>query len=145
MTPLQIELVRVTWRRVQPLREAAATLFYGRLFELAPEVQPLFKRDLGSQGAMLMAALDTVVGALDRPDQLLPLAERLACRHVGYGVEPQHYDTVGEALLWTLAQGLGDDFTPAAAEAWRTAYAALAGAMKRAAYPDLIESPWLLV
>lgn len=136
MTPLQTELVRVTWKRVQPRREAAAALFYGRLFERAPDVRPLFERDLDAQGAMLMVTLDTVVAAVDRLDELLPMAARLARRHVGYGARPEHYDTVGDALLWTLAQALGDDFTPAAGEAWRAAYATLAGAMRRAAYPE---------
>lgn len=135
MTALQTELVRMTWQRVQPIRSAAAALFYQRLFELAPEVRALFKRDIPSQGAMLMATLDAVVGSIDRLNEVLPVAEQLARRHVGYGVQPQHYDTVGQALLWTLERGLGDDFTPAARQAWAETYASLAEAMKRAAYP----------
>ncbi len=50
-----------------------------------------------------------------------------------YGVTEAHYDTVGSALLWTLAKGLGEQFTPAVKEAWATAYGTLAGAMKQAA------------
>lgn len=135
MTADQIELVQSTWRQVLPIRSAAADLFYGRLFELAPDTRPLFQRDIHAQGAMLMATLDVVVRSLDNLGAVLPTARQLAQRHVGYGVQPRHYDSVGTALVWTLEQGLGAAMTPAARAAWSAAYAALANAMKEAAYP----------
>jgi len=135
MTPEQITLVQASWTQVQPLQATAASLFYGRLFEIAPDTRPLFTRDIHVQGAMLMKMLDTVVSHLDRLGELLPVAGQLAVRHVGYGVQPSHYDSVGTALLWTLEQALGTGFTPALRQAWATAYGALAGAMKAAAYP----------
>lgn len=61
------------------------------------------------------------------------MAGQLARRHVGYGVQPQHYDVVGAALVWTLEQGLGQDFTPQVRQAWLSAYSTLACAMKDAA------------
>ena len=131
----QIQLVQATWQQVLPIRAAAADLFYGRLFELAPDTRPLFQRDIHAQGAMLMATLDAVVRSLENLAALLPTARQLAQRHVGYGVQPRHYDSVGTALLWTLEQGLGAAMTPAARAAWQQAYAMLAGAMKEAAYP----------
>lgn len=135
MNPTQIALVQASWQRVMPIRAAAADLFYGRLFELAPDTRPLFKRDIHAQGAMLMSTLDTVVRSLHDLDAVLPTAQQLARRHVGYGVQPRHYDSVGMALIWTLEQGLGTALTPAAREAWMLAYATLAEAMKAAAYP----------
>lgn len=134
MTPSQIRAVRDTWACVLPARAAVADQFYARLFELAPEVRPLFRRDIHAQGAMLMATLAGVVDHLDRLDRVLPSAEALARRHVGYGVRAEHYDVVGTALLWTLEQGLGARFTAEVRAAWAAAYGALAGAMKRAAY-----------
>ena len=138
MTPTQIELVRTSWQQVLPIKAAAADLFYARLFELAPEVRPMFRRDIHAQGAMLMATLDGVVGSLDRLHEVLPMAEQLARQHVRYGVMAHHYDSVATALLWTLEQGLASGFTPALREAWAAAYGALAGAMKRAAYGELV-------
>lgn len=135
MTPSQIQLVQHTWQQVLPIQAAAADLFYGRLFELAPDTRPLFKRDIHTQGAMLMATLDAVVRSLHDLPAVLPTARQLARRHVGYGVQPHHYDSVGTALVWTLEQGLGTALTPAARQAWVRAYATLAGAMKAAAYP----------
>lgn len=135
MTPQQIQLVRRSWRLVVPIADTAAALFYARLFEIAPAVRPLFKRDLTRQGSMLMATLGGVVASLDRLHEVLPAARNLALRHVAWGVEAEHYDSVGEALLWTLEQGLGNAFTADVRDAWSAAYGALAGEMKAAAYP----------
>lgn len=136
MTPTQIQLVQKTWARVLPIQREAGNVFYDRLFVLDPDIRRLFKRDIAAQGAMLMAALNGVVLSLDRMERVLPMAQELAVRHVAWGVEARHYDTVGEALLWTLEQGLGDAFTLEVRDAWGTAYAALAEAMKTAAYPS---------
>lgn len=135
MTPDQIALVQASWTQLQSLQATAAGLFYGRLFEIAPDTRPLFSRDIHVQGAMLMKTLDSVVANLHCLGDVLPAASRLAQRHVGYGVQPGHYDSVGTALLWTLEQALGRAFTPALRQAWAAAYATLAEAMKQAAYP----------
>jgi hemoglobin-like flavoprotein len=137
MTPQQIDLVQSSWQQVLPIRSTAADLFYARLFEVAPQVRTLFRRDLHAQGAMLMTMLDAVVAGLSQLDELLPKAQALAQRHVGYGVQPEHYDSVGMALLWTLERGLGPSFSAELRAAWTGAYQVLADAMKQAAYgPD---------
>ena len=133
MTPEQITLVKTTWQQVLPIQDTAAGLFYGHLFELAPQTKPLFRGDMTEQGRKLMAMINTAVSSLDRLGDILPAIQDMGRRHAGYGVQEAHYDQVGEALLWTLAQGLGEHFTPAAQEAWAMAYGALAGAMKEAA------------
>src|SRR5579863_8022656 len=112
MNPTQIALLQSSFEKVVPIASDAAALFYARLFETLPEVRPLFKHDMQEQGRKLMATLGTVVRNLDRlDDAVLPAAMRLAIRPVDYGVRPEHYGPVGAALLWTLEQGLGDDFT----------------------------------
>lgn len=83
----------------------------------------------------MMAALNLIVGNLDRRDKLVPTARHLAIRHVGYGVRAGDYDTVGEALLWTLRQGLGSAASEETMAAWAEAYQTLAGVMKDAACP----------
>jgi len=133
MTPDQITLIRASFDKVRPISEDAAALFYGRLFEIAPEVRPLFKAaDMPEQGRKLMATLAVVVNGIDNLPALLPAVERLGARHAGYGVADEHFAPVGAALIWTLEQGLGDGFTPETREAWVTAYGALAGVMKDA-------------
>ena len=134
MTPQQISLIQASWASVVPIQDTAAGLFYQRLFTLDPAVRPMFKGDMQEQGRKLMKMLGTVVNSLTRLDELVPVAQDMAKRHVGYGVQPAHYDTVGAALLWTLEQGLGSAFTDDTRDAWVTAYGTLAGVMKEAAY-----------
>lgn len=134
MKPHQKLLVQETWALVTPIAEQAAELFYRRLFELDPSLKPLFAAtDMKRQGRMLMDALSLTVRNLNSPDVLLPVLEKLGGRHVGYGVKESHYGTVGEALLWTLGQGLGSAFTPDVKEAWTEAYTLVASVMKAAA------------
>lgn len=134
LTPAQISLIQESFTKVAPIKEQAAELFYGRLFEIAPDVRSLFRNDLAEQGTKLMATLGVVVSGLGNLDTVVPVAARLAERHVGYGVKPEHYAPVGAALLWTLEQGLGKGFTPEVEEAWAAAYGLLSGAMIDAAY-----------
>lgn len=133
MTPEQAQLVKQSFAKVAPIAEQAAGLFYTRLFEIAPEVKPLFKGDIKEQGRKLMATIGLAVSSLDRLPQLVPVVQDLGRRHAGYGVRDEHYDTVGAALLWTLEQGLGPDFTPETKAAWTEVYGILAGVMKEAA------------
>jgi hemoglobin-like flavoprotein len=133
MTPQQIQLVQSTWSQVVPIAPAAAALFYGRLFELDPSLRPLFRTGIEEQGRKLMAMIDAAVGGLTQLDKLVPAVQELGRRHVGYGVEDKHYDTVGAALLWTLDKGLGAEFTPPVKEAWTQAYVTLSTVMKDAA------------
>ena len=129
-----INLVRQSFAQVRPEAAGAAELFYRRLFELDPDLRPLFTSDIGEQGARLMAMIGVAVDGLDDLDALTPEVQALGIRHRGYGVQPEHYNTVGEALLWTLGQGLGDAFTPDVRAAWAEIYGLLAGVMKDAAY-----------
>ena len=134
MTPDQITLVQQSYAQVAPISEQAAALFYGRLFEVAPEVKPLFHGDMKEQGRKLMATLTVVVNGLSRLEAILPAASALAKKHVGYGVKAAHYTPVGAALLWTLERGLGPAWTPQVAAAWTDAYATLSGFMIGEAY-----------
>jgi len=133
MTPAQIEIVQASFAKVVPMADAASQLFYHRLFHLDPSLRALFKGDMKRQGRMLMQMIGTAVQGLSKPEQILPAVQALGQRHAGYGVQKSHYATVGEALLWTLEEGLGADFTPEARDAWAAAYGLLAGVMQQAA------------
>ncbi len=137
MTPDQVALIRETWGKVVPIADTAATIFYNRLFDLDPALRPLFAHsDMAEQRKKLTQMLAVAVANLDKGEVLVPAVEALGRRHGGYGVSDQMYDTVGSALLWTLEQGLGPAFTPAARNAWTEAYVTLAGLMKNAVQRD---------
>ena len=130
-----VERIQQSFALAAPIAEAAADLFYDRLFTIAPEVRPLFKNDIKDQGRKLMAMLGAVVGGLSDLPSVIAVAEDLARRHVDYGVKPEHYAPVGAALLWTLERGLGEDFTPEVRASWAKAYGALSDVMIKGAYP----------
>ena len=129
MNTTTISRVQTSWSRVEPISTTAADLFYDKLFELDPELRNLFKGDMADQKAKLMQMIGTAVKMLDRLDELVPVLVRLGGRHVDYGVRPEHYATVGAALLDTLAKGLGDDFTPDVEAAWTEVYGVLQDTM----------------
>lgn len=135
MTPDQISAVQDSFKKVAPIADQAAGIFYARLFEIAPEVKPLFKGDMTNQGAKLMATLGAVVNGLRDLDAIVPVAQQLAVKHVSYGVTAAHYAPVGKALIHTLKKGLGDEFTPELEDAWTSAYTLLSKVMIEAAYP----------
>jgi hemoglobin-like flavoprotein len=133
MTPEEISLVQESWREVLPIKEAAAELFYGKLFELDPKLRGLFRGDMNEQGRKLMAMINTAVGGLGRLEEVVPAVQGLGRRHVAYGVKDDDYGTVATALVWTLETGLGAAFTPPVKAAWVKAYTLLADTMKAAA------------
>ena len=134
MTPEQIKLVQASFSKVAPIADKAALLFYDRLFELAPQVKALFPKDMTEQRRKLMSTLAIVVSGLSDLPSILPAASALATRHVAYGARPEHYPVVGSALLWTLEQGLGKDWTKDVADAWKAAYGTLSTFMINQAY-----------
>ncbi|GLR71585.1 globin family protein [Agaribacter marinus] len=133
MSPETVSLVQGTFAKVAPIAPTAAALFYGKLFELDPTLKPMFKGDITEQGAKLMKMIGMAVNSLNNLDALVPVVQDLGTRHVDYGVKDKHYDTVGEALIWTLSEGLGEDFTDAVKAAWIETYTVLATVMKEAA------------
>ncbi len=128
-----IQLVQNSWQKVAAIGPQAAALFYNNLFEADPALKPLFKGDLHAQGKKLIEMIGIAVNKLTELDVLVPVLQNLGKRHGGYGVQDSHYDTVGAALLKTLGQGLGADFTAEVKEAWVNVYGVMADVMKTAA------------
>ncbi len=134
MNSTQVKLVQESFAKVVPISEAAAVIFYDRLFEVAPSVKAMFPDDMTQQRKKLMMMLAAVVNGLGNLESILPAASALAKRHVDYGARPEHYPVVGGALLWTLEKGLGEAWTSDVADAWTTAFGTLSGYMISEAY-----------
>jgi nitric oxide dioxygenase len=125
---------------IRHLRESVALLprediapvneFYRRLFELAPEVRPMFKGDMGLQAKKFSDMVAWVITHLEHPDELRREMRELGARHKGYGVEIDHYAPIGSALIWMFQFTLGDRFTPDMEEAWLEFYAFLSFEME---------------
>ncbi len=132
MNPQIVQMVQQSWAKVLPIAPQAAALYYSNLFTLDPSLKPMFRGDMQAQGAKLMTMIGAAVHKLEDLDTLVPILQGLGRRHDGYGVRPQHYDTVGAALLKTLEQGLGEEFTPQTRAAWAHVYAVMTSVMLEA-------------
>src|SRR5260370_7060213 len=110
MTANQRRLVRESFESVRTMAGPMGLLFYGKLFELAPAVRPMFHNDLELQVPKLMGMLSSVVESLDDFESIRPKLEELGRKHASYGVRPEQYETLTKALLWTLGEALGADF-----------------------------------
>ena len=143
MNATKIHLIRASFALVVPASQTVGLIFYRNLFSLDPTLKALFPEDLSQQSAKLMQMLEAVVNSLDKLDDLVPVVQQLAKRHVKYGVTPQHYQTVGAALLNTFVEGLGDDLSAEAFIAWKELYLLLSQTMIAAAYPEVL-SPEVL-
>jgi hemoglobin-like flavoprotein len=140
MTPGEKEIVERTWRKILPIADTAADIFYRQLFDIDPDVRALFGNvDLAAQKKKLLQALATAVAGLNCLDVLAPHLAELGRRHAEYGVIDRHYETVGCALLQTLQEGLGADWTADAELAWTAAYTLVAETMKAGAPSELAQ------
>jgi hemoglobin-like flavoprotein len=131
MTPDQMRLVRMSCATVMTRKTEAGRLFYRHLFAAAPELRPMFKSDIDAQADKFIEMLDLIVSLLQSPSGLSHTLAQLAHRHRGYGVRDEHFDSVGDALLRTMSDMLGEAFTPELQAAWRDLYRMVASAMKR--------------
>lgn len=142
ITEAQKKLVQDSFTKVEPIADTAAEIFYSKLFTYDPSLKPLFKHDMKDQGKKLMTALRLAVKSLDDLDALVPVLENMAIKHVGYGVKVDDYTPVGNALINTLAEGLGDDFTQECRAAWVEVYKTIALVMRSKAYPDFDQNTY---
>lgn len=131
MTTKNINLVKKSWSLVAAMdMETVGALFYNRLFEIAPEVKPMFsKTTMPEQSKKLLTMLSYVIVKLDKLEDILDDVAKLAQRHEGYGVKAEHYTAVGKALLFTLEQGLGTQWNEELKAAWTEVYIVLSEAM----------------
>jgi len=133
MTKERIQLLQQHFLKMLSVSDLAGQLFYKRLFELDPSLRSMFKPDMQEMTRQLMQTVGMIVTGLSTPDEVMNLVAEHGRKHAGYGVIEAHYETVRTALLWTLNQILGLEFTPEAQAAWREAYDFIAKVMKDAA------------
>ena len=119
---IPIWLVRESLPRVRERLVPASMDFYDNLFALAPELRALFRSDIASQGMPFMSTLATIADLLDAPAELAAEIDELAKAHAGIGVRAANFAPMGAALMVTLAETLGEEFTPELQAAWHAAY-----------------------
>jgi hemoglobin-like flavoprotein len=134
MTKERIQLLQQNLLRLLSVSDLTGQLFYKRLFELDPSIRSMFKADMQEMTRQLMQTVGMIVTGLSTPGEVMSLVAEYGRKHVEYGVVEAHYETVCTALLWTLEQILGSEFTPESHAAWAEAYDFIAKLMKDAAF-----------
>jgi len=130
MTDEQISTIKRTWRLIRQVDPIlVGDLFYSKLFTDNPSLRNMFPAPMDEQYLKLINMMNILVARLDRLDELNDDIAAMARRHRGYGVRPAHYKMTGKALLWTLQQGLGKDWTDEVKEAWTSCYSILSATM----------------
>jgi len=131
MTNDNFELVKKSWAIIAKIDfEIVGGAFYIRLFQIAPELRPLFKNtSMTEQSVKLGCMLSYVISKFEQADDIIEELKTLAQRHTKYGVKEQHYIAVGNALLWTLEQGLGEYWNEELHSAWIDFYETLSAIM----------------
>lgn len=135
MNPQTVDLVQTSFQQVIPIADLAMEIFYTKLFEINPSLQSLFPQSeakMGKQRNKLRDMLVVAVNSLSKPEVLIPALQQLGRRHQSYGVEAGHYEDVGQALIETLAAGLGEAFTPEIRTAWVEVYGVISSTMIKA-------------
>jgi hemoglobin-like flavoprotein len=129
MNDLKILAVKTSWSYVLQNAEEAGSLFYRKLFQLDPSLRLLFKHDIDAQATKLMDMVTYIIAKLQHLNDVEPIISALATRHVRYGTKPEHYKTVGQALLSTLETILRNRWNDEVREAWTDVYSLVARTM----------------
>jgi hemoglobin-like flavoprotein len=114
-----------------------AEAFYAHLFDMAPQLRPMFPADLTGQ---MQKMSDTLLGAVARlgagdTDQLeLALQQLGATHHTRYGVQPDHYLYIGHALTRAVRDVSGPAFSGSLSSSWIAVYQWIAGHMTAGAH-----------
>lgn len=133
LTQDQIALIQTSHARLIERRGRNGPfgdLFYQELFRRLPEARKLFRDDLEEQGMRFLSTLGVIVASLDRDDLREGYLSRLAEGHAAYGVKPEQYGPMWEALAEALKAALEDRFDAETEAAWHAAYDLIAARMQ---------------
>lgn len=125
----QCKLVQASFAQLDSILDDVAAVFYRRLFDLDPNLRPLFANDAAVQNAKFVETLAVTVKGLEDLEGIAPFVRALGCRHAAYGVKAGDYATVGAALLYALEEGLGPALGDDVHDAWFIAYDAISRVM----------------
>lgn len=132
LSPETIALVKATVPALEEHGSTITEVMYRRLFRDS-HIAALFNQANQKSGTQRFALASAVLAYAQNIDNLAalgPAVERIAQKHVGYAILPEHYPYVAEALLGAIAEVLGDAVTPEILAAWGEAYWFLADILK---------------
>lgn len=143
MPQRQIEIIQGSYQQITPISSVVGEKFYNRLFEIAPELRPMFDGAFAGPGGKfrvisqvverhVRALVSQPVTPMGEKPPILPAMMELGRRHANSPITGEHFDKMKEALLWTLEDVLGDNFRHETRECWSSAYDGVADMIQRA-------------
>ncbi|XP_041469276.1 uncharacterized protein LOC121419053 isoform X3 [Lytechinus variegatus] len=145
-TSAQKDLVKRTWGKLASNPAQHGSVMFAKLLTRHPTVGKLFpfgKENLSyaqllkhsqvlAHGKKVMQTVGVAVDGLNDLDLLVPILKDLGGRHVGYGVNKELFEPVGEVLLETIKEALGSDFTDEVRQAWVAVFKIVSDTMSEA-------------
>ncbi|WP_183556757.1 NO-inducible flavohemoprotein [Mucilaginibacter sp. SP1R1] len=132
MTTEQKNLILATVPILKEHGVLLTTHFYARMFKHNPELKNVFNignQQAGKQQTALAMAVLAYAENIADPMVLLPVVDRIGHKHTSLDIRPEHYIIVGNHLLASIQEVLGEAATPAILDAWKVAYNQLAALM----------------
>ena len=125
LSRMTVDTVKATVPALEAHGLQITRTMYGHLFEDA-HIRDLFNQSHhGADGSQPRALADAILAYarnIDRLQVMTPAVERIAQKHVGLQILPEHYPYVGRALLKAIEEVLGDAATRDVLAAWTEAY-----------------------
>jgi nitric oxide dioxygenase len=125
-------IVKSTAPILQEHGETLTRHFYQRMFTHNPEVAPFFNpanQTAGKQQRALAGAIAAYAANIDNLEVLGGAVELIAQKHASLMIKPEHYPIVGQHLLASIQEVLGEGATDEIIGAWAEAYGFLADIM----------------
>lgn len=132
MNNRQKELVTATVATLQVAGSILTAHFYKRMLDHHPELKEVFNMGnqlSGRQNQALAGAVLAYARHIDNPSVLVNVLKGIGNKHVSLNIQPEQYAIVGEHLIASIGEVLGDAATPELLEAWTVAYNELAAIM----------------
>jgi hemoglobin-like flavoprotein len=130
LNPRQTLLIKLSWSHLSNRLEDFGETFYEVLFELYPEVKPLFKTDPEVQRQKFSSMMNHIVATIQYPERLEQELHEMGSRHVSYGVADDQYDKVMIAFLLAMEKRLKKKWDDETKEAWTMAFVYIGSQMK---------------
>ena len=133
----ELDRLRDSYGEIARDPTAAGLLFYEHLFRIDPGTKDLFVASVDEMAPRIMNTLGLLVAHIQSGDGLDDILGDLALRHVAYGVKPEHYQSVGQALLETISERLAPEMDSELEDIWRKTYRDVSNRMIELGYSGL--------
>jgi nitric oxide dioxygenase len=132
MNAIQKSLITATIPILKSNGNALITYFYERMFKHNPELKNIFNMSNqanGKQQNALTGAVLAYAEHIENPSVLINVLKSIGNKHVSLNISAEQYEIIGNHLINSIKEVLGDAATNDITDAWACAYNELASIM----------------